>query len=39
MSDPVRDSVIDLGHTVARAGLVVAAGGNIAARVGSDQYG
>ena len=37
MSDPVRDSVIDLGHTVGRAGLVVAAGGNIAARVGVDH--
>jgi L-fuculose-phosphate aldolase len=37
VTDRIRESVIDLGRAVARAGLVVAAGGNIAARVGDDQ--
>lgn len=37
MSDRIRESLIDLAQAVARAGLVVGAGGNIAARVGGDQ--
>jgi ribulose-5-phosphate 4-epimerase/fuculose-1-phosphate aldolase len=37
MTDPIRESIVDLGRAVARAGLVVAAGGNIAARTGDDQ--
>jgi ribulose-5-phosphate 4-epimerase/fuculose-1-phosphate aldolase len=37
MTDQTRERVVDLGHRVARAGLVVAAGGNIAARVGEDE--
>ena len=37
MTDSIRKHVIDLGRAVARAGLVVAAGGNIAARVTDDR--
>ena len=37
MTDQIRDGVIRLAHAVARAGLVIAAGGNIAGRVGADQ--
>ena len=37
MSDQTRDGVVRLAHAVARAGLVIAAGGNIAARRGADQ--
>ncbi len=37
MTDSIRESVIDLGRAVARAGLVVAAGGNIAARTTDDR--
>ena len=36
MSDQIRDGVVSLAHAVARAGLVIAAGGNIAGRVGAD---
>jgi L-fuculose-phosphate aldolase len=35
--DRIPDGVIDLAHRVARAGLVVAAGGNIAARISDDR--
>ena len=37
MTDSIRERVIDLGRAVARAGLVVGAGGNIAARVTDDR--
>lgn len=37
MTEQIRDGVIRLAHTVARAGLVIAAGGNIAAPAGADQ--
>ena len=37
MTDRTREAVVSLAHAVARAGLVVAAGGNIAARVSDDQ--
>ena len=37
MTDSIREQVIDLGRAVARAGLVVAAGGNIAARITDDR--
>jgi L-fuculose-phosphate aldolase len=37
VTDSIRESVIDLGRAVARAGLVVAAGGNIAARTTDDR--
>ena len=37
MTDSVRERVIELGRAVARAGLVVAAGGNIAARITNDR--
>jgi ribulose-5-phosphate 4-epimerase/fuculose-1-phosphate aldolase len=35
--DRIPDGVIDLAHRVARAGLVVVAGGNIAARISDDR--
>jgi L-fuculose-phosphate aldolase len=37
MTDQIRDRVVRLAHAVGRAGLVIAAGGNIAARAGADQ--
>ena len=37
MTDSIRERVIYLGRAVARAGLVVAAGGNIAARITDDR--
>jgi L-fuculose-phosphate aldolase len=37
MIDQLPAHVIDLAHAVARAGLVVAAGGNIAARISDDR--
>jgi L-fuculose-phosphate aldolase len=37
VTDRIRESVIALGRAMAQAGLVVAAGGNIAARAGDDQ--
>lgn len=37
MTSQIRESLVGLAQAVARAGLVVAAGGNIAARVGDDQ--
>jgi ribulose-5-phosphate 4-epimerase/fuculose-1-phosphate aldolase len=37
MTEQIRDGVVRLAHAVAHAGLVVAAGGNIAAPAGADQ--
>jgi L-fuculose-phosphate aldolase len=37
VTDSIREGLIDLGRAVARAGLVVAAGGNIAARTTEDR--
>jgi ribulose-5-phosphate 4-epimerase/fuculose-1-phosphate aldolase len=37
VTDRIPDGVIDLAHRMARAGLVVAAGGNIAARISDDR--
>jgi ribulose-5-phosphate 4-epimerase/fuculose-1-phosphate aldolase len=37
VTDSIREGLIDLGRAVARAGLVVAAGGNIAARTTDDR--
>jgi L-fuculose-phosphate aldolase len=35
--EPTRERLVELGRTVVSAGLVVAAGGNIAARAGADE--
>ncbi len=37
MTEQTRENVVRLAHAVARAGLVIGAGGNIAARAGSDE--